>query len=39
VLYRTNAQADVLAAALRGAGIPHRMHAHADLFKGVLCGI
>ena len=32
VLYRTNAQADVLAAALRGAGLPYRMHAHADLF-------
>src|SRR6266545_721897 len=32
VLYRTNAQADVLAAALRAAGIPYRMHAHADLF-------
>jgi len=33
VLYRTNAQADVLAAALRGAGVPYRMHAHADLFR------
>src|SRR6266542_3562726 len=33
VLYRTNAQADVLAAALRGAGLPYRMHAHADLFQ------
>ena len=32
VLYRTNAQADVLAAALRAAGVPYRMHAHADLF-------
>jgi DNA helicase-2/ATP-dependent DNA helicase PcrA len=32
VLYRTNAQADVLASALRAAGIPYRMHAHADLF-------
>jgi DNA helicase-2/ATP-dependent DNA helicase PcrA len=33
VLYRTNAQADVLAAALRGAGVPYRMHAHGDLFR------
>ena len=33
VLYRTNAQADVLAAALRSAGVPYRMHAHADLFR------
>src|SRR5712692_2755466 len=32
VLYRTNAQADVLAAALRSAGVPYRMHASADLF-------
>jgi len=32
VLYRTNAQADVLAAALRSAGVPYRMHADADLF-------
>ena len=32
MLYRTNAQADVLASALRAAGIPYRMHAHADLF-------
>jgi len=32
VLYRTNAQADVLAASLRAAGVPYRMHAHADLF-------
>ena len=24
---------DVLAAALRGAGVPYRMHAHADLFR------
>jgi DNA helicase II / ATP-dependent DNA helicase PcrA len=32
ILYRTNAQADVLAAALRSAGVPYRMHAHADLF-------
>jgi DNA helicase-2/ATP-dependent DNA helicase PcrA len=33
VLYRTNAQSDVLVAALRGAGVPYRMHAHADLFR------
>src|SRR5205807_5496381 len=32
VLYRTNAQADVLAAALRAAGVPYRMHGDADLF-------
>jgi len=32
VLYRTNAQADVLVAALRSAGVPYRMHGHADLF-------
>jgi DNA helicase-2/ATP-dependent DNA helicase PcrA len=32
VLYRTNAQADVLAAALRAAGVPYRMHADGDLF-------
>src|SRR5712692_8839882 len=32
VLYRTNAQADVLAAAPRSAGVPYRMHANADLF-------
>ena len=32
VLYRTNAQADVLAAALRAAGVPYRMHADTDLF-------
>jgi DNA helicase-2/ATP-dependent DNA helicase PcrA len=32
VLYRTNAQADVLAAALRAAGVPYRLHGHADLF-------
>ena len=32
VLYRTNAQADVLAAALRSAGVPYRMHGDADLF-------
>ena len=33
VLYRTNGQADVLGAALRGAGVPYRMHVHADLFR------
>jgi DNA helicase II / ATP-dependent DNA helicase PcrA len=32
VLYRTNAQADMLAAALRAAGVPYRLHGHADLF-------
>src|SRR6266542_4455247 len=32
VLYRTNAQADVLATALRAAGVPYRMHADTDLF-------
>jgi superfamily I DNA/RNA helicase len=32
VLYRTNAQADTLAAALRAAGVPYRLHGHADLF-------
>jgi DNA helicase II / ATP-dependent DNA helicase PcrA len=32
VLYRTNSQADILSAALRAAGVPYRMHAHADLF-------
>ncbi len=40
VLYRTNAQADVLAAALRAAGVPYRMHAHADLFgERVVCDL
>jgi DNA helicase-2/ATP-dependent DNA helicase PcrA len=33
VLYRTHAQADMLAAALRSVGLPYRMHAHADLFS------
>jgi DNA helicase-2/ATP-dependent DNA helicase PcrA len=32
VLYRTNSQADVLAAALRSAGVPYRMHGDGDLF-------
>ena len=32
VLYRTNGQADVLAAALRAAGVPYRMHGDGDLF-------
>jgi DNA helicase-2/ATP-dependent DNA helicase PcrA len=32
ILYRTNSQADVLAAALRSAGVPYRMHGDADLF-------
>jgi len=33
IVYRTNAQADVLAAALRSAGVPYRMHGDADLFS------
>ncbi len=33
VLYRTRAQVDTLASALRSAGIPYSMHAHADLFR------
>jgi len=32
VLYRTNSQADLLAAALRAAGVPYRMHGDGDLF-------
>jgi DNA helicase-2/ATP-dependent DNA helicase PcrA len=33
VLYRTGAQVDVLATALRSAGVPYTMHGHADLFR------
>ncbi len=33
VLYRTNAQADVAAAALRAAGVPYTRYGHADLFS------
>jgi len=33
VLYRTNGQADRLAAALRMAGLPYVRHGHADLFS------
>ena len=33
VLYRTNGQADRLAAALREAGVPYARHGHADLFS------
>jgi DNA helicase-2/ATP-dependent DNA helicase PcrA len=32
VLYRTRAQADVIAGALRSAGLPYSLHGHADLF-------
>jgi DNA helicase-2/ATP-dependent DNA helicase PcrA len=32
VLYRTNAQADLVAAALRAAGVPYTRHGHPDLF-------
>ncbi len=32
VLFRTRAQADVLAAALRAVGVPYTLHGHADLF-------
>ncbi len=32
VLYRTRAQADTLASALRAAGVPYTTHGHADLF-------
>jgi len=32
VLYRSNSQADRLAAALRTAGVPYTRHGHADLF-------
>jgi DNA helicase II / ATP-dependent DNA helicase PcrA len=32
VLFRTGAQADVLAGALRAAGLPYALHGHADLF-------
>jgi len=33
VLYRTHAQVDILASALRSAGIPYTMRGHADLFR------
>ena len=33
VLYRTRAQVDILASALRSAGIPYTMHGQADLFR------
>jgi DNA helicase-2/ATP-dependent DNA helicase PcrA len=33
VLYRTNGQADRLAAALREAGVPYARHGHSDLFS------
>ncbi len=32
VLFRTRQQADVVAGALRGAGLPYRLHGHGDLF-------
>jgi DNA helicase II / ATP-dependent DNA helicase PcrA len=32
VLFRTRAQADVIASALRAAGLPYTLHGHADLF-------
>ncbi len=33
VLYRTRAQVDILASALRSAGVPYTTHGHADLFR------
>ena len=33
VLYRTRAQVDILASALRSAGVPYTMRGHADLFR------
>jgi len=33
VVFRTRAQADVLAGALRAAGLPYSVHGHADLFS------
>ncbi len=33
VLYRTRAQVDILASALRSAGVPNTTHGHADLFR------
>jgi len=33
VLYRTAAQADVLASAMRTAGVPYTTHGHTDLFR------
>jgi DNA helicase-2/ATP-dependent DNA helicase PcrA len=32
VLFRTRQQADVVAGAMRGAGLPYRLHGHGDLF-------
>jgi DNA helicase II / ATP-dependent DNA helicase PcrA len=33
VLFRSRAQADVLAGALRAVGVPYALHGHADLFS------
>ncbi len=32
IVFRTRAQADALVGALRAAGLPYRLHGHADLF-------
>ncbi|HET6319360.1 MAG TPA: ATP-dependent helicase, partial [Chloroflexota bacterium] len=38
IIFRTRAQADVLAAALREAGLPYQTSAHADLFATRVVG-